>query len=66
MPKLISYAALSTKDSSRFSGDLVRAQCSFCGLRYSSIEEAKSCEEKHIKEAIIKFRKECEDDVVQY
>ena len=64
MPKLISYAALSTKDNSRFSGDLVRAQCSFCGLKYSSIEEARSCEEKHIKEAIIKFREEFKDDVV--
>lgn len=64
MPNLINYAALSTKDNSRFSGDLVRAQCSFCGLKYSSIEEARSCEEKHIKEAIIKFRKEFKDDVV--
>ena len=64
MPKLINYATLSTKDNSRFFGNLVRAQCSFCGLKYSSIEEARSCEEKHIKEAIIKFREEFKSDVV--
>ena len=64
MPKLINYAALSAKDNSRFSGDLVRAQCSFCGLKYSSVEGARDCEAKHIKEAIIKFRMEFKNDVV--
>lgn len=64
MPNLMNYAALSTKDNSRFFGNLVRAQCSFCGLKYSSVEDARDCEEKHIKEAIIKFRKEFKDDVV--
>lgn len=64
MPNLMNYAALSTKDNSRFSGDLVRAQCSFCGLKYDSVEGARECEEKHIKEAILKFEKEFKDDVV--
>ena len=64
MPKLINYATLNTKDNSRFSGDLVRAQCSFCGLKYGSVEDARDCEEKHIKEAIIKFEKEFKSDVV--
>lgn len=51
MAHLISYGMLSTTDNS-LAGNLVKAQCDFCGKKFGSIEEARKCEQKHIQDAI--------------
>lgn len=51
MAHLISYGMLSTSDNS-LAGNLVKAQCDFCGRKYGSIEEARKCENKHLNSII--------------
>ena len=51
MAHLIAYAQLSTIDNAT-AGNLAKAQCDLCGKKYGSLEEAKQCENKHIKKAV--------------
>lgn len=51
MAHLIKYAYLSTTQNG-LSGNLVKAQCDFCGAKFGSLEEARKCESKHIREFI--------------
>ena len=51
MPKLVKYAMMSTEKNG-LGGYLVKAQCYICGAKYGSIEEAKKCEEKCLREII--------------
>lgn len=51
MPHLIAYAQMSTSKNA-LAGNLVKAQCDFCGNKYGSIEEAKKCEADHIRNFI--------------
>lgn len=51
MAHLISYGMLSTSDNS-LAGNLVKAQCDFCGRKYGSIEEARKCENEHLNSII--------------
>lgn len=53
MPELVAYAVLSTTTNA-VAGNLVKAQCHFCGRKYGSIDEAKECERKHIQDEIFK------------
>ena len=55
MPHLIGYAQMSTTDNA-ITGNLVKAQCDFCGKKFGSVEEAKQCENEH-------FRKIIEDSI---
>lgn len=55
MPELVAYAVLSTTTNA-VAGNLVKAQCHFCGRKYGSIDEAKECERKHIQDEILKQR----------
>lgn len=51
MPHLIAYGQMSTTKNAR-AGNLLKAQCDFCGRKFGSIEEAKECEEKHLRDCI--------------
>lgn len=51
MPHLIAYAQMSTTKNA-LAGNLVKAQCDFCGSKFGSIEEAKACEKKHVQDLI--------------
>ena len=51
MPKLVKYGIMSTEKNG-LGGYLVKAQCYICGAKYGSIEEAKKCEEKCLREII--------------
>lgn len=54
MTKLIGYAMASANKNAIDNGHLVKAMCEFCGRKFSSIEDARKCETKHINDAIIK------------
>ena len=54
MAKLIGYAMISANKNAVDNGHLVKAMCEFCGKKFSSIEEARKCEAKHINDAIRK------------
>ena len=47
MAHLIAYAQLSTS-ANALAGNLVKAQCDFCGRKFGSLEEARKCEIKHL------------------
>ena len=51
MPNLVKYAMMSTEKNG-LGGCLVKAQCYICGAKYGSVEEAKKCEEKCLRELI--------------
>lgn len=51
MPHLIAYAQMSTTENA-LAGNLVKCQCDLCGRKFGSIEEAKKCEKKHIRDFI--------------
>lgn len=51
MPHLIAYAQMSTTKNA-LEGNLVKAQCDFCGRKFGSLEEAKNCEDKHLRDCI--------------
>lgn len=51
MAHLVAYAQLSTTDNA-VAGNLVKAQCDFCGKKYGSIKEAQHCEAEHIRQAV--------------
>lgn len=51
MPHLIAYAQMSLNKNA-LAGNLVKAQCDFCGRKFGSLEEAKECEAKHLKDFI--------------
>lgn len=53
MPELVTYAVQSTTTNA-VTGNLVKAQCYFCGRKFGSKEEAKECEKKHIQDEIFK------------
>ena len=53
MAELVSYGMMSTT-SNALAGNLVKAQCDFCGRKYGSLEEAKECEAKHINDELDK------------
>ena len=53
MAHLVAYAQLSTTTNA-LAGNLVKAQCDFCGRKFGSLEEARECETKHLKDAIRK------------
>jgi hypothetical protein len=59
VPHLIAYAQLSTNKNS-LAGNLVKAQCDFCGRKFGSLEEAKECEAEHLREFI---RKPLQDEL---
>ena len=60
MANLVSYGMMSAT-SNALAGNLVKAQCSFCGRKYGSIEEANECESKHINESINHFNELCRE-----
>lgn len=51
MPNLVKYGMMSTEKNG-LGGYLVKAQCYICGAKYGSVEEAKKCEEKCLRELI--------------
>lgn len=51
MAHLVAYAQLSTS-ANALTGNLVKAQCDFCGSKFGSLEEAKKCEAEHIRDFI--------------
>jgi len=51
MAHLVNYGMLSTTTNG-LAGNLVKAQCDFCGKKFGSIEEAKQCEMEHVREMI--------------
>ena len=51
MARLVAYAQLSTSKNV-LAGNLVKAQCGFCGRKFGSLEEAEECEGKHIRDFI--------------
>lgn len=51
MAHLIAYAQMSLSKNA-LAGNLVKAQCDFCGRKFGSLEEAKECEAKHLKDFI--------------
>ena len=53
MAELVSYGMMSTT-SNALAGNLVKAQCDFCGRKYGSVEEANKCESKHINDELDK------------
>lgn len=53
MANLVAYGMLSTSDSA-LAGSISKAQCNFCFRKYGSLEEARRCEQRHIKDAIEK------------
>ena len=57
MPHLIAYAQMSTTKNA-LAGNLVKAQCDFCGRKFGSIEEAKKCEDNHLRDFIGNVAKE--------
>lgn len=59
MAHLVKYAQLSLMTNS-IAGNLVKAQCDFCGRKFGSMEEAEECERNHIKSHI---RKELQDEL---
>ena len=52
MPKLVSYACMSTTNNS-IGGTLVKAMCEFCGKKFGSVKEAKKCESNHINDYLM-------------
>lgn len=48
MPHLVKYGVMSTNNNG-LAGVLVKAQCDFCGATYGSVEEARKCEERHMR-----------------
>lgn len=46
MAELVAYGMLSATPNA-LAGNLVKAQCCFCGRKYGSVEEAKKCEVEH-------------------
>lgn len=58
MAKLVGYAMMSANRNAIDEGHLAKAMCGFCGRKFSSIEEAKKCETKHLNDLI---RKELKD-----
>ena len=59
MAHLIAYAQMSLNKNALV-GNLVKAQCDFCGRKFGSLEEAKQCEAKHLREYI---RKPLQDEL---
>lgn len=51
MPHLIAYAQMSTTKNA-LAGNLLKAQCDFCGRKFVSLEEAKKCEDEHLRDFI--------------
>ena len=52
MAHLVAYAQMSTNKNALSVGNLAKAQCDFCGCKFGSLDEAKRCEEKHIRNLI--------------
>ena len=59
MAHLIAYAQMSLTENG-LAGNLVKAQCDFCGRKFGSLEEARECEAKHLREFI---RKPLQDEL---
>lgn len=57
MAHLIAYAQMSTTKNALV-GNLVKAQCDFCGRKFGSLDEANECEIKHIQDYICNPLKE--------
>ena len=51
MAHLIAYAQMSTTKNA-LAGNLIKAQCDFCGRKFGSLEEANECQAKHIRDSI--------------
>lgn len=51
MPRLEAYAQMSLNKNA-LAGNLVKAQCEFCGRKFGSFEEAEECEAEHIRDFI--------------
>lgn len=56
MAKLVKYSMMFVNKNAIGNSYLVKATCEFCGKKFSSIEEAKKCENTHINDTIRKIK----------
>lgn len=49
MPNLLKSSLKSTEDSCKDKGSLVQASCKICGAPHSSVERARDCESRHVR-----------------
>lgn len=51
MASLVAYGLLSATGNA-LAGTLVKAQCDICGSKFGSLEEARDCEKRHLRDLI--------------
>ena len=52
IPVLVIIRDTTSTTTNALAGNLVKAQCDFCGRKFGSLEEARKCETNHLEDAI--------------